>query len=400
MCIPCFLPCWEPNPDLEPIFLICSIRCSVNNYLHTVLAYVNDAPTITDTSVRSVIYCHTRGPTGYPFLLVRLLHPDYPTSPIRFKFQARKGAAALCLGYIGQTERELIGTRHYNMYYTMVFPAGITLHWHSGNPSILDLLVVAGLTTEHNHLGIGYPSTLFLALKALFDGLVTSSSKRHSTIVGPMANGPTEEIKNAVVAAFPARQQRIHEEIVCRSRGLSNTYYEGDSEDRLQGVDLCRESASETTEREPCGSQQAEALLAVDREEKGGWGPFRGLRKARNRGRKMNPGEVGVQTDMRCAQLHQDAALQTAQVRVHPRDRVGWSGTVEEGTVAQWPGDVYHSVSHRALSLDRRGRKPRLSPPDPLQEHMARRLPLILQRPGQKYEKPVPSDARLSAEKH
>jgi hypothetical protein len=49
------------------------------------------------------------------------------------------------------------------------------------------------------------------------------------------------------------------------------------------------------------------------------------------RGGEVEAEEEGVQADVGRPQLGENTALGAAQVAVHPRDGVGWSGVVKEG---------------------------------------------------------------------
>ncbi|KAJ7686018.1 hypothetical protein B0H17DRAFT_1137213 [Mycena rosella] len=78
-------------------------------------------------------------------------------------------------------------------------------------PYIIDLLALAELSTEQDRTHAGYPTTLFMALKAVFNGIVTSSAQRCTRDVPPLPS-LTDGVKIVVVNAFPTRRQRLQEE--------------------------------------------------------------------------------------------------------------------------------------------------------------------------------------------
>ncbi|KAJ7153283.1 hypothetical protein C8R46DRAFT_1042289 [Mycena filopes] len=99
MC-PCFLPrvfghgCGgHPayDPDLDVIFPLGESHYTVSNYLEHFFYSIPHARTVTNVHLRSLQYCHTRGRTGYPFLLVRLQHRYMYARPIVLKLQGWDG---------------------------------------------------------------------------------------------------------------------------------------------------------------------------------------------------------------------------------------------------------------------------------------------------------------------
>ncbi|KAJ6601221.1 hypothetical protein DFH09DRAFT_558913 [Mycena vulgaris] len=129
-----------------------------------------------------------------------------------------------------QTARELVGAR-YDECHTMAFPGTLSRQTPSrlwgrtcNNPSIVDLLVLAELATTHDRTRAGYPPTLFLALKTLFNGVVTSNAKRRVMIM-PLPKYLAEDANSAVVEAFPTRRKHMQEQIARRHRGPSTAYY-------------------------------------------------------------------------------------------------------------------------------------------------------------------------------
>jgi len=102
-----------------------------------------------------------------------------------------------------QSVRELVGTRRYDVCHTMECTQDL---W------ILDLLVLAELSTEQDHTRAVYPATLFVAMEALSDGVVKSSTK-HRAKAAPLPSDIAKDTKDAVIDAFPARRERMQEKI-------------------------------------------------------------------------------------------------------------------------------------------------------------------------------------------
>ncbi|KAJ6590964.1 hypothetical protein DFH09DRAFT_1138201 [Mycena vulgaris] len=216
--------CWQYNPDLRAIFPVEETRYTLANYLQYFLNSINRAQTIAEAELSSVLYCCTRGPSAYPFLIVHMKHPTLYARPVVIKLQGFDGpvtvkdaynwgrhdtseeGSAVTIACVRQSVRELVGTRRYDVCHTMKCPRG----------RIVDLLVLAELSTEQDRTRAVYPATLFLALEALFQGVVTSSTKRRAR-AAPLPSDIAREAKNAIIDAFPARRKRIQEQIDFRS---------------------------------------------------------------------------------------------------------------------------------------------------------------------------------------
>ncbi|KAJ7718552.1 hypothetical protein B0H16DRAFT_1797310 [Mycena metata] len=223
--------CWEYNHDLSVIFPRNETHYNAAHYIGHFLRSIYRAPTITDVRVSSILYCHTRGPSGYPFLVVSLTHTSLRSHPIVLLLQGRDGppfvppdwdgdlgphyipkahSTFTVRGY-GQGVRELVGTRPYDVCHTM--NCGLCC-----DAKIEDVLALAELWTEVNGGRAVYPATLFLAIGTLFRVKVTSSTKRRTRKFS-LPSEIAGEAKNAVVAAFPARRQRMAERINLRTFG-------------------------------------------------------------------------------------------------------------------------------------------------------------------------------------
>ncbi|KAJ7433868.1 hypothetical protein FB451DRAFT_1572278 [Mycena latifolia] len=234
MCVPQLIPrlfghrCWQYNPDLTAIFPLEEVRYALDDYLFSFLASIHSAPTVIKPHVSSVVYGRTRGPNAYPFLLVYLRHPDLDDWPIRLKLQGFDGpltvqegrvwprydtaeeCSTCTLAEVHQGVRELVGTWRYTVCHTMTF-RGL-------GPGIADLLALAQVSTERDRTRAGYPATLFLALKTLFNGVVASGAKRRGG-AAPLFSDVVEEANHAVIERFAAQRQCIQHEINMR-RGL------------------------------------------------------------------------------------------------------------------------------------------------------------------------------------
>ncbi|KAJ6567763.1 hypothetical protein DFH09DRAFT_1156090 [Mycena vulgaris] len=234
--------CWDLTQDLDAIFPPLESSYSLDVYLDMFFNDLSRWPGVTETFISSVAYCRTRGPTGYPFLLVRLLHPKYPALPILLKLQGTEGAppeiprypwlmteaSAFTFAGMYQTARRLVGAR-YDEYHAMTFPLlphalPLSYGCPRSHPSIVDLLVLTDLATEHDPTCAGFTATFFMALKTLFNGIVISSVKRHATAMY-LSRDLKEDTKSAVVDAFPARREHMQEQIALRRRGPSTAYY-------------------------------------------------------------------------------------------------------------------------------------------------------------------------------
>ncbi|KAJ7499394.1 hypothetical protein FB451DRAFT_1385096 [Mycena latifolia] len=220
--------CWQYYPDLRAIFPLNETRYTLAHYLQHFLDSIYRAATITEAEVSSVLYCHTRGPSAYPFLIVHLKHPALHARQVVLKLQGFDGTptarepydtwspydtpeecSTVTVAFFRQSIRKLVGTRRYDVCHTMKCRRG----------GIADLLVLAELSTEQNRTRAVYPVTLFLAMEALFKGNVTSSTKRRAR-AAPLPSDIAKETKGAVIDAFPTRRQHMEEEIRLR-RGLA-----------------------------------------------------------------------------------------------------------------------------------------------------------------------------------
>ncbi|KAJ7453190.1 hypothetical protein FB451DRAFT_1185442 [Mycena latifolia] len=213
---------WGYYRDLPVLFCPGGLQCSLSIYLDHFFTSLDPAPRIAQTFLASVKYCRTRGPTGFLFLIVHLFHMRDPSRPILLKLQGFDGplsipnpfptcssleeASSFNLGGIAETERQVVGTRHYDAYHTISFPM-------PDAPTIVDFLTATELATQRDHTRAGYPPTLFLALKALFNGVMTSSTKRRARAAPLSSLDVAEDAKNAVVDAFPAGRARMQEEM-------------------------------------------------------------------------------------------------------------------------------------------------------------------------------------------
>ncbi|KAJ7126147.1 hypothetical protein C8R44DRAFT_120806 [Mycena epipterygia] len=213
--------CWQYYPDLAAIFPYSETRYSLACYLQHFLRSIRRAPTIVEAVVWSVSYCRTRGPSSYPFLIVQLKHIALHARPVVLKLQGfgtvrepgeiwfpyenPEEKSTFTVAGFRQSVRELVGTRRYDVCHTMkCHQCGIT-----------DLLVLAELSTERDPTRAVYPATLFLAMESLFNGAVTSSTKRRAR-AAPLPSDIAKETKDAVIDAFPTRRQRMKEQIDLR----------------------------------------------------------------------------------------------------------------------------------------------------------------------------------------
>jgi hypothetical protein len=105
---------------------------------------------------------------------------------------------------------ELVGTWRYDVLHTVTFQQRLN---DAGRlePSIVDLLTLAILSAQWDHTREGYPSTLFLALKTLFNGVIAS----HRNALPLPAD--ISHLKGAVIDAFDTRRQCMQEEIDLRN---------------------------------------------------------------------------------------------------------------------------------------------------------------------------------------
>ncbi|KAJ7776937.1 hypothetical protein DFH07DRAFT_979165 [Mycena maculata] len=208
-------------------------------YRKEFLDSVTMTPSIEATSISSVTYCRTRGATAYPFLIVHSKHRLLYEFPVRMKLQGFDGPVTVSadptsprcdtpgerstfsVAAVRQSVSGLVGTRRYDILHTMAFPlAGPT------PPSIGDLLVLAELSMQWDHTRNGYPPTLFLALKNLFNGPVTSRRKA-SPLPTQRSNcrdesGQLNDTRSKVGAGGVKQKARsfIHMLLLCRNNFL------------------------------------------------------------------------------------------------------------------------------------------------------------------------------------
>ncbi|KAF8128488.1 hypothetical protein K438DRAFT_2000263 [Mycena galopus ATCC 62051] len=222
MCIPlCFHRCWSYNPDLRIIFTRWDASSTVQSYINTFFASLPEAPTIRETQVSSVAYCSTRGSTGYPFLVIRLRHPHF-TPPILMKLCGNDETPRLTLGRVDSSVRRLVGTWRYDVWQTVVFPP------YQSPPTLPDLLALAEFTNERDWTRARYSEILFFAIKALLNGAVLTGTNRRSGKAALTTLDVADEAKNGVIAAFPARRQRMEEKIVQRCERIVTVYNQVD----------------------------------------------------------------------------------------------------------------------------------------------------------------------------
>ncbi|KAJ6571543.1 hypothetical protein B0H19DRAFT_1255506 [Mycena capillaripes] len=227
MCLPLFSHrCWQYNPDLEVLFPLRERCMALPDYLQLFLLFIRDAPKIQRTSISYVAYCRIRGvgSESYPLLIVHLQHPELYDFPVRFKLQGFDGPVTVwadptsprydtpgerstfSVASVHDSLAELVGTWRYETLHTIAFSRSVN------QPNIVDLLALADLSTKWDHTREGYPATLFLALRSLFNGVVRS--RRKAT---PLPSDVADEVKRAVIDAFPTRRQRIQAKINFRS---------------------------------------------------------------------------------------------------------------------------------------------------------------------------------------
>ncbi|KAJ6497367.1 hypothetical protein C8R45DRAFT_1211273 [Mycena sanguinolenta] len=223
MCLPlCTHRCWQYNPDLWVLFPQRDESSSLHEYLESFSHSIRDAPKIPEAHILSVSFGRTRGKNSYPFLIIYLEYRPLFELPVRLKLQGFDGpvtgrlgssgeGSTFTVGYVKGYLMELVGTWRYDVFHTMKFPFQTD---GAGNmrPSIVDLLALADLSTKWDHSREGYPSTLFLALKNVFNGVVASRSQ-----ATPLPSSLSAEARCAVVHAFPIRRQGMQREIDFRS---------------------------------------------------------------------------------------------------------------------------------------------------------------------------------------
>ncbi|KAJ7446641.1 hypothetical protein B0H11DRAFT_2083935 [Mycena galericulata] len=217
--------CWQHNSDLSVLFPLSESCMALEEYLEIFLLSIKNAPRITETTVVSIAYCRTRGAASYPFLVVYLQYPAvFRRFPVRLKLQGFDGPATIQVvgrepsydtpgegstfstAFAGETLMELVGTWRYDVLQTITFRQRLNDEGRL-EPSIVDLLTLALLSAQLDHTREGYPETLFLASKNLFNGAITSHRK------APPLPADISHLKRAVIDAFYTRRQCMQEEI-------------------------------------------------------------------------------------------------------------------------------------------------------------------------------------------
>ncbi|KAJ7112975.1 hypothetical protein C8R44DRAFT_882015 [Mycena epipterygia] len=205
---------WQYYSDLELIYPRYETRHTLSSYLYEFLSPLGDlTSTLTNAALRSVLYCRTRGPSAYPFLIVHLQPLAFCARPVVLKLQGLDGPpeekwgaydnSTVTVAGPGQSARALAG-RRYDVCHTM----------QCREAGIVDLLALAELATEENCSRAGYPATLFVALEALFlHGTVESSSKSRAR-AAPLPSDVAGETTGAIVETFAARRLRMGEQII------------------------------------------------------------------------------------------------------------------------------------------------------------------------------------------
>ncbi|KAJ7769052.1 hypothetical protein B0H14DRAFT_2968119 [Mycena olivaceomarginata] len=221
MCIPLgFHRCWQYNSDLALVFSPWEHPYGLEYYIQSFLKSIKRAPTIAETYVSSVAYCRTRGPTGYPFLIVQLRHRGFWDLPVHLKVcgdDSPKKMPGLTLGGVHQSMRGLVGTWRYDVCHTISSP-----HFHDA-PALPDLLTIAELVMERDCGRAGYPALLFSALKALFIWTVPSSGAKKKGVLSTYV--VAVEAKSVVIDAFPARKQLLIEKMHSSCRYVLESYF-------------------------------------------------------------------------------------------------------------------------------------------------------------------------------
>ncbi|KAJ6571608.1 hypothetical protein B0H19DRAFT_1231342 [Mycena capillaripes] len=234
---------WRYNRELSALFPFRQRCMALHDYVELFLLSIENIPRIQDTYISSVAYCRIRGASNssYPVLIVYLKYPEFDNFPIiRFKLQGFDGptttvwADDTCPSYdydytpgerstfsvasVHDSMVELVGTWpwRYDTLHTLTFSPSVSKPWLR-RPSVVELLVLVDLSMKWDHTREGYPATLFLALKSLFNGFVTS----HRKATPLPSNDVSEEMKRAVIDLFPTRRQRMQKKInFCSGRSF------------------------------------------------------------------------------------------------------------------------------------------------------------------------------------
>jgi hypothetical protein len=125
-------------------------------------------------------------------------------------YDTPREGSTFSIAFVGETLMELVGTWRYDVLHAMTFKQRLN---DAGQlePSIVDLLTLTVLSAQWDHTQEEGPVTLFLALKNLFDGVITSHRK------APALSTDVSHLKCAVIDAFHTRRQSMQEEIDIRS---------------------------------------------------------------------------------------------------------------------------------------------------------------------------------------
>ncbi|KAF8215771.1 hypothetical protein K438DRAFT_1799405, partial [Mycena galopus ATCC 62051] len=171
MCLllPFFHRCWQWNPDLEIIFPAEKRTRSIQFFTQQFFRYIQRTRSIAHTNVAWVAYCRTRGPTGYPFLLIRLQYRNLWHHSILMKLEgddSHEKTPVLTIGRVDTTVRGVVGTWRYDVYQTVVFPRS------PSPPGLGDFLALADLANARDCTRAAFPVTVYYALKTLFNGTV------------------------------------------------------------------------------------------------------------------------------------------------------------------------------------------------------------------------------------
>ncbi|KAJ7153285.1 hypothetical protein C8R46DRAFT_1119918 [Mycena filopes] len=223
------------DPDLDVIFPLAESHYTVTNYLEHFFYSIPHARTVTNVSLRSVQYCHTRGRSGYPFLLMRLQHHHLYGRPIMLKLQGHDGAprstedsgnifgstgtwldvtdtaddnSLVVVGGLHQRVKQLVGApKGYDVCYTM---KGVWCEF-------ADFLAVMELAAELAPTRARFPAVVFAALEDLFKGRVRTSRRYRTPRDHPSPVDIAGDTKAGVVDAFTFRSGRMKEKIrACR----------------------------------------------------------------------------------------------------------------------------------------------------------------------------------------
>ncbi|KAJ6507024.1 hypothetical protein C8R45DRAFT_1090672 [Mycena sanguinolenta] len=201
---------------------------ALDEFIELFFLRIKDAPKMPQTRITSVAYGRTRGRKAYPFLLINLYYPPlYGNFPVRLRLQGFDGPATpqdptrmpkydtpgeretVHIAHVGESVRRVVGTWRYDILHTMTFNDD---DMHAA--TIVDLLTVACLAAEWNHMREGWPPTIFLGLKRLFESVVTSRAKVPLPSL-PLASTSNAdlEFESSLIGAFRARREDMQKEV-------------------------------------------------------------------------------------------------------------------------------------------------------------------------------------------